>query len=82
MSEFCLYPINIELCEEGGYFAKCPVLQGCYAEGETYAEVINNIEEVIKAHIEDRKAHNEFVPSFTVKEPGFTKVNIPIPIKV
>jgi predicted RNase H-like HicB family nuclease len=27
------------------------VLQGCHAEGESYAEVIENIEDVIKAHI-------------------------------
>jgi predicted RNase H-like HicB family nuclease len=46
-----LYPVVIEPCEEGGYFAYCPVLQGCHAEGESYAEVIENIEDVIKAYI-------------------------------
>ncbi|MBU4331872.1 type II toxin-antitoxin system HicB family antitoxin [Patescibacteria group bacterium] len=82
MFKFGLYPVTIEPCEEGGYFAKCPAFQGCYAEGETYAEVINNIEGVIKAHIEDMKKNNEFVPSFTVKKPCFASLNIPIPIRV
>ena len=50
-----LYPVAIESCEEGGFFADCLSLQGCHAQGETYVEVIENIEDVIKAHIEIRK---------------------------
>jgi len=53
-----LYPIHIEPCEEGGYFAHCPTLQGCHAEGETLGEVIDNIHDVIKVHVELRKKHN------------------------
>ena len=44
-----LYPIIIEPCEEGGFFAKCPALQGVHAEGETYSETLENIESVIRA---------------------------------
>jgi len=53
------YPINIEPCEEGGYFAECPLLQGCHAEGETYGEVIDNIHDVIKEHVKLRKQYLE-----------------------
>ena len=46
--------VIIEPCEEGGYFATCPCLQGCHAEGETYLEALENIQDVIKIHLESR----------------------------
>ena len=51
LKQTLIFPINIEPCEEGGFFANCPILQGCHAEGETYGEAIDNISDVIKAHI-------------------------------
>ncbi len=37
-----------------GYFALCPELQGCYTQGDTYEEVVENIKDAIRLHIEDR----------------------------
>ena len=71
----------IELCEEGGYFAYCPSLQGCHVEGDVYVEVIKNIEDAIKEHIKERKERNEFVPEITVKGKGLVNVNLPILVK-
>ncbi len=51
-----LYPIIIEPCEEGGFFAKCSTLQGVHAQGETYAETLKNIESVIRAVAEEGSA--------------------------
>lgn len=48
------FKIIIEPCEEGGYFADCPDLQGCHAEGETYLEALENIQDVIRIHLESR----------------------------
>lgn len=76
-----LYPVIIEACKEGGYFAACRSLQGCHAEGKTYSEVIRNIEDVIKTHLEIRKAHNEFVPSVIVKDKEKVSINLPILIQ-
>jgi predicted RNase H-like HicB family nuclease len=73
--------VVIEACEEGGYFAWCPILQGCHAERESYAEVIENIEDVIKAHIEIRKKHGEFVSSIELKSEKRIDVNLPIFIR-
>ena len=73
-----LYPVVIESCEEGGFFADCPSLQGCHAQGETYAEVIENIEDVIKAHIKIRKKNKEFIPSITVPKGKGININLPI----
>ncbi|HGJ67298.1 TPA: type II toxin-antitoxin system HicB family antitoxin [bacterium] len=60
MQKFTL-PIIIEKDEEG-YFVSCPVLQGCYTQGDTYEEAIENIEDAIRLHIEDRLANNEKIP--------------------
>ncbi len=37
-----------------GYYAFCPELQGCYTQGDTYEEVLENIKDAIRLHIEDR----------------------------
>ncbi len=45
-----------------GYFAFCPALQGCYTQGETYEETLENIKDAIHLHIEDRVENGEAVP--------------------
>ena len=45
-------PVLIEK-DTDGYFASCPALQGCYSQGETYEEVLENIKDAIKLHLED-----------------------------
>ena len=54
-------PIVVEK-DKGGYFAFCPTLQGCYAQGETYEEALANIQDAIRLHIEDRIECGEDVP--------------------
>ena len=31
----------------------CPALQGCYSQGDTYEEALDNIKDAIQLHIED-----------------------------
>jgi len=45
-----------------GYFALCPELQGCYTQGDTYEEVLGNIKDAIRLHIEDRIENSEEIP--------------------
>ncbi|MCX9014129.1 MAG: type II toxin-antitoxin system HicB family antitoxin [Candidatus Methanoperedens sp.] len=45
-------PVVIEK-DDCGYFAMCPALQGCYSQGDTYEEAIENIKDAIRLHIED-----------------------------
>jgi predicted RNase H-like HicB family nuclease len=49
--------------DDDGYTAFCPELQGCYAQGETYEEVLKNIRVVICLHIEDRIDSGEEIPA-------------------
>ena len=45
--------------DKDGYFAFCPELQGCYTQGDTYLNVLENIKDAIHLHIEDRKEAND-----------------------
>ncbi|WP_333654146.1 type II toxin-antitoxin system HicB family antitoxin [Dissulfurispira sp.] len=56
------FTIIIESCEEGGYFAFCPALPGCHAQGETYEETIKEIHSIIRDFIEDYLAEGEPIP--------------------
>ncbi len=48
--------------DSNGYFAFCPELQGCYTQGDTYEEVLENIKDAIHLHIEDRIERGEEIP--------------------
>ncbi|RLF47469.1 MAG: type II toxin-antitoxin system HicB family antitoxin [Thermoplasmata archaeon] len=48
--------------DEDGYFAYCPELQGCYTQGDTYEEVLENIKDAIRLHIIDRLEEGEKIP--------------------
>ena len=45
-----------------GYYAFCPELQGCYTQGDSYEEVLVNIKDAIRLHIEDRMENGEEIP--------------------
>lgn len=53
-------PVIIEK-DKDGYFAFCPDLQGCYTQGDSYEEVLSNIEDAIRLHIEDRLENGELI---------------------
>lgn len=48
--------------DQDGYFAFCPELQGCYTEGDDYEEVLRNIRDAIRLHVEDRLESGEEIP--------------------
>lgn len=48
--------------DKDGYFVFCPELQGCYSQGSTYEEAIENIKDAIKLHLKDRLASREELP--------------------
>src|SRR5579859_6675364 len=54
-------PIVVE-ADSDGYFVSCPALQGCYSQGDTYEEAVENIKDAIRLHIEDRLADGEEIP--------------------
>ena len=56
-----ILPIVIE-ADADGYFVSCPALQGCYSQGATYEEAVDNIKDAIRLHVEDRIASDEEIP--------------------
>ncbi|BAQ60027.1 hypothetical protein GM3708_433 [Geminocystis sp. NIES-3708] len=43
----------VHTAEEGGYWAEVPIFDGCYTQGETIEEVLENLQEIISLYVED-----------------------------
>ena len=56
------YTIVVERDEDGVFIAACPALQGCYSQGTSYEEAVDNLRDAIRLHIEARRALGESVP--------------------
>jgi len=50
--------------DENGYFAFCPELPGCYTQGDSFEEALENIKDAVKLYIEDMIESGEEVPKF------------------
>lgn len=48
--------------DEDGYFVSRPELQGCYRQGDTYEQAIENIRDAMQLHIADRLERQEELP--------------------
>jgi predicted RNase H-like HicB family nuclease len=46
------YVVVIHAAEEGGFWAEVPALDGCYTQGESVDEVLENVKEAIELHLE------------------------------
>jgi len=60
------YRIIVEQDEDGVYIASCPALKGCYSQGDTIEEAVENIKDAIRLHIEARKIVGEPIPIWTL----------------
>jgi predicted RNase H-like HicB family nuclease len=43
-------------------FAFCPEIQGCYTQGTTHEEALQNLKDAIRLHVEDRIQAGEEIP--------------------
>jgi len=50
---------------EGGYSVRVPALPGCYSQGETVAEALQNVQEAIELYLEVLKQRGEPIPEET-----------------
>ncbi|MBI2971711.1 MAG: type II toxin-antitoxin system HicB family antitoxin [Candidatus Aenigmarchaeota archaeon] len=62
--------------DKNGYYAYCPELQGCYSQGDTYEEVINNIRDAIKLHLQDMIENGEEIPQ--VEMASLTNIEVAV----
>ena len=56
------YKVSVERDEDGKYIVSVPTLQGCYTQGDTIDEALENIRDAIRLHIDARRAVNEPIP--------------------
>ena len=48
-------PVIVEKDEDGFFVAECPLLKGCYTQGETLDEALKNIREVMEMCLEEEE---------------------------
>ena len=51
--------------EAGGYIVTCPALLGCYTQGDTIEEALENIKEAILLCLEDMIAQDQPIPDIS-----------------
>jgi predicted RNase H-like HicB family nuclease len=64
------FNVVIEEAEEGGYNVTVPALDGCFSQGETVEEALENAKEAIVCYLEGLEKLNEIKtkPELVVKE--------------
>ena len=70
------FKVFLEPDETGGYVAVCPSLPGCYSQGETVEEALENVEEAILLCLEDMQAHGEPLPEVSKTLVGSVMVTV------
>jgi predicted RNase H-like HicB family nuclease len=50
------FQVIVEQDEAGWYVVECPALKGCYTQGKTYVEALENIKDVISLCLDERTA--------------------------
>jgi len=48
--------------DENGYYAFCPDLEGCQTQGDTFEEVMANIQEAIELYLETLTDEERLIP--------------------
>lgn len=56
------YVLVIHSAEEGGYWAEVPALPGCFAQGESLEEVLEDSKEAIASHLVALREDGQDVP--------------------
>ncbi|NOR78948.1 MAG: type II toxin-antitoxin system HicB family antitoxin [Methanophagales archaeon] len=70
------YTVLVYRAEEGGFWAEVPALPGCYSQGETIEETLENVKEAIEAHLLALKEEREEVPTEEEFVIGRVKVGV------
>lgn len=53
------YTVVLETEKEGGYVVSVPALPGCFTQGESRIDALNNAHEAITAYVEELRARGE-----------------------
>jgi len=67
------YTVFIHKAEEGGYWVEVPALPGCFSQGETIEEALQNVQEAIALHVEGLAEDGQPAP----RDEGWLVARIP-----
>ncbi len=56
------YSVIAHEAEEGGYWVEVPALAGCYSQGETLEEALENVKEAIDLYLEALREQGAHIP--------------------
>ena len=68
-------PLIIEKGESGFYVIECPVLEGCFTQGETIDEALKNIREVIELVLLEER-NRAMLEDYSPKELSFHTITL------
>ena len=57
------YVLVIHTAEEGGYWAEVPGLPGCYTQGQTIEEVLEDAPKAVQSHVEALREFGQPIPN-------------------
>lgn len=70
-----LLPIIVERDEDDMYVVECPVLSGCYTQGETLDAALRNIQEVIEL-VREEPENRAILKDYRPREVSFHTVAV------
>jgi len=54
--------IVVDQDEDGKFVSSCPTLPGCWSQGETRQQAIENIKDAITGYLESLRKHGDPIP--------------------
>jgi predicted RNase H-like HicB family nuclease len=78
-----IFYVNITVtADEDGYLARCPDIQGAFAEGDTVEEAVFNCVDVIKMIADYRKERTETLAGQRADVLPDTEISVQMPLSV
>lgn len=77
MPKILSYRVIMEQDEDEKFVASVPALQGCYTEGTTFEEALENAKDVIRLHVEARKARGTLIDDSKTEFVGIKNISVP-----
>ena len=59
------YSVVVHQAEEGGFWVEVPALPGCYSQGESIGETLENVREAIELYLEALRDEGRDAPKDT-----------------
>lgn len=56
------YSVVVHKAEEGGFWVEVPALPGCYSQGETVEDTLENVRDAIDLYLEVLMEEKETIP--------------------